>query len=316
MSSKENNNINITSLKNLKFFEGYAVVFLLLDSPLLEELTLKYEITPNEQKKVIEKSCSLKLLKTIYFEYKINNEIISKIECKNNSITEIHTSISNEKKKNHIPLQNIFPNLSDLYIYPYRSLSEPEEKEPIYEIIENPDCEIKNINMQNYESSFKFYCHYEKLESINFNITNRKMNFSKFFPIFSDICNTIFKSLKFFKLVTFKNIINLNNMLNNIDNMPNLIEFSLYYSTSVNINAELLKRFIRKILTMKFIKRININITKDDPKEKDIEPSIKKYEKYSKNKLKKIFPDINFDNFYEINICKFKIGVTDACKIF
>ena len=299
--------IDLKSIKNLKFFEGEPKQFLLLDCPLLEKVKLNKYINLEEQSKVIEKLCSLKLLKKIYLTIEINNEQISQIQCKNNSVTEMYIKNDNIKNDfndcNYILLQNIFPNISDIFFdINYRK---KEDKEIIYGIVENPDCKVKNIYMEiHFSPSFKFYCQsYEKLESVNFNIFSQEINLIKLFPIMSDKNNIIFKSLKSFKLSLFQykmSLNDLNNIFNNIDNMPNLIDFSLN-CTPDKIDIEFLKKFIRKILLMKFIKRINIKIAKDN------------YERYSKKELIKIFPDINFDNFYEINIKKFKIGVLDFC---
>ena len=299
--------IDLKSIKNLKFFEGEPKQFLLLDCPLLEKVKLNKYINLEEQSKVIEKLCSLKLLKKIYLTIEINNEQISQIQCKNNSVTEMYIKNDNIKNDfndcNYILLQNIFPNISDIFFdINYRK---KEDKEIMYGMVENPDCKVKNIYMEiHFSPSFNFYCQsYEKLESVNFNIFSQEINLIKLFPIMSDKNNIIFKSLKSFKLSLFRykmSLNDLNNIFNNIDNMPNLIDFSLN-CTPDKIDIEFLIKFIRKILLMKFIKRINIKIAKDN------------YERYSKKELIKIFPDINFDNFYEINIKKFKIGVLDFC---
>ena len=73
--------------------------------------------------------------------------------------------------------------------------------------------------------------------------------------------------------------------------MPNLIEFSLTFIQEKSKGA-FIKKFLRKVLTMKYIKRIYI----------DIEKESKDY--YKIKELKKIFPDINFNIFYEIKIFK------------
>ena len=95
----------------------------------------------------------------------------------------------------------------------------------------------------------------------------------------------------------------LNIIYNYIDKMPNLNDFLLINDASNNIDLELLKKFLRKLLLMKFIKRIYINL------------DINNNEKYSKKELKKIYTDINFDKFYKINIYKFKIREIDALSL-
>ena len=53
--------INLKSIKNLKIFELKANDFLMLDSPLLEEVKLNDKIFFKKQREIIEKLCSLKL---------------------------------------------------------------------------------------------------------------------------------------------------------------------------------------------------------------------------------------------------------------
>ena len=93
------------------------------------------------------------------------------------------------------------------------------------------------------------------------------------------------------------------NLYNNIEKMPNLTEFYLCYlsaekSGKIIINEELFKKFVEKIARLKSIKKIYFKIREgswgwgtDNI--------------YSKDELKKLFPEIDFNKFHTIKIFKF-----------
>ena len=152
--------------------------------------------------------------------------------------------------------------------------------------------------------NFKIYCQsYESLESVKFIIPKKESYLKNLFPIFNDNCNVIFKCLKSFDFTLDFTDISfelLNNIYKNIENMPNLIEFSFVCSYK-KPDIDFQKKFTRKVLSMKLIKRVTLGISKEY---KGI---------YSKSELKTIFPDINLDNLYEINLRKFD---SNFCTIF
>ena len=82
--------------------------------------------------------------------------------------------------------------------------------------------------------------------------------------------------------------------------MPNLKYFEINGVVKNNIKDIFYKNFIYKILSLKFIKKVKINIHKDDSEEY-----------FSKNELKEIFPDINLNKFFIIKIRKLQ---SDAKK--
>lgn len=120
------------------------------------------------------------------------------------------------------------------------------------------------------------------------------MKLENSFPIFNMKCNILFKSLTIFKFTGFefirKNIIN--NIYNNIDNMPNLINFKFECNINEDINEDFYNKFIIKILSLKFIKKIKISIEKQ----------FEKKEIFTKEELNKLYPNINLDLLYDINI--------------
>ena len=84
----------------------------------------------------------------------------------------------------------------------------------------------------------------------------------------------------------------LNNIYNNINNMPNLQNFFLDIRLIENIDEDFFKNFIRKILHLKSMKGIKINFF-----------SLKTFF-YSLKELIILFPDINFNRFNTVTIRK------------
>ena len=111
---------------------------------------------------------------------------------------------------------------------------------------------------------------YEDLESISLYIYEINLNTN--FPIFSGECLTIFKSLKSFKLFIHypfmqkekesnnnESKINsiINNIITNINKMPNINEFVFKGKIS---NEILYKNLINKLLLLKSINKITLDI--------------------------------------------------------
>ena len=89
------------------------------------------------------------------------------------------------------------------------------------------------------------------------------------------------------------------NFYDNIDKMPNLINFSfsiLYGKESKYITKIFIKSFIYKIISLKSIKNIFIQIGHNRYCDEN--------HTYSKDELKNLFPKIDFNKFHKINICK------------
>ena len=178
-------------------------------------------------------------------------------------------------------------------------------------IKEDPKIKVKlkNIHIKvDKDFSFSLYCpSFEALESIYLKIYSSSDNLKIYFPIFDGKCNIIFKSLKYFYFhkigFSYIHYDTLLNLYNNIDKMPNLVDFSLDFLSNENDLEKfkkIYKNFLKKILFLKDIKRINI-IINDETRA------------YSKSDIKSIFPDININKFYEVNIYKFAF---DLCITF
>ena len=184
---------------------------------------------------------------------------------------------------------------------------------------------INNIVLQNIRNSISIYCgDYEKLKSIFLSISKENILLEVSFPLFNKTNNIIFKSLVFFHFESNeKSIISyqydvddddddeynqhipdfdiLENLNYFLDNMPNLktFYFSFGFFNPMNKKTLFLKA-ANKVLSLKSIKSIYFSIYKIGENS---------FQFYSKNELEVLFPNINFNTFYEINISKIGIFI-------
>ena len=281
------------SFNNLKNFSGDSSYLFLLESKILENVNLnELEVNkPNIEKQIIEKLISMKTLKNINFTInRISFQEIEKINGENESVTNMKVYCRNGNGF-LCDLEKKFPQLVSIIANVSSRNSQGNYK---LEIEENPDCKINNLTIRVNSEYIKLFCQsYEKLESINFNFIG-KIESKDIFPILNDKCQILFKSLKSFILTHYKDIDSqiIYNIYNNIDNMPNLENFSLYIYKE-NIDREFFKRFLKKVLSLESIRNLYIDIKSKD-----------KYENYSREELKELFPDINIYKLYRINIPK------------
>lgn len=332
-----NSILNYSSLTKLEKFYGGWKDFVLLENTSLRELTLKdyykYKLPKNiflfedelekdipseeNEKKIFEKICSIKTLKSIDFGTYDGNSF-SKIKMENKSVTKI---IINLDKNEIVHLQRLFPNLTDLTIK-----NSSINNNNLLEIKESLESKIKKFSLPLYIKGDKnFICSsFKKLEAVEFVLNGpENLQIEKTFPIFNNNCNIIFDNLKVFHFdgnrKTTQLIITI---YNNISNMPYLEEFKMTnreikiprrvrtsketkkettlettiptttLSAKEKIDENLYKDFIRKIIHLKFIKKVEIDISYN-------------FQEYTIEELKILFPDANFNAFFEIKIKKY-----------
>ena len=139
-------------------------------------------------------------------------------------------------------------------------------------------------------------------------------NIENSFPIFNNKC-PILKNLAYFRLKTYLVRYEvLNNIYNNIDYLPNLKYFELYCFTKDSIDIFYIK-FIIKLLSLNIVEiylriKYEKQIVKIEGDAIDYEKWRKKFEsenkEYSKKELKEFYPSINFNNYKNICIRKFR----------
>ena len=293
--------IDFSSLKKVKYYNGDSINFNFLENNTsLEEVSLfDYEHTEEMEEKTLETICSIKSLKNIDFQLeKIYDSDISNIAEINKSVKTMKIELDYNHRSNYLyAIQNKFPNLENIHIITHDQIFGGNAE---LEIKENPECKIKDIkiDLRHYYVVGIFCAPFEKLQSIEINCEERRCDYSNLkdaFPIFNNKCDFIFKSLNSFKFegddFVNKNIVD--NIFNNISNMPNLVNFKLKCKIKEEIGEDSYNNFIIKVLSLKFIRRINISICRD-----------KENKMYSKEEIIKLCPNINLDHLYNINIQK------------
>ena len=317
--------VDYKSLNKLKSFDGPLETFLLLENTLLEKVIIFlgnfYGFI--KEKEMIEKLTTIKTLKIIDLELtKTNYPELRKIKRKNFSVEEMHINLKGSPDIYILTdLINIFPNLSFVQII-YYSSNYFDEDEINIKINENKNsiikkkiikCKVTKIGILIQRGKIELCCQsFETLEKIILRLNALESNEDKptklflKFPIFEENNQRVFKSLKYFLFYYNKELYFsfFNNMFNNIDNMPNLVYFIFKCNSIKNIKKDIFLKFIEKILSLKYIKYIDINIGLNDDKY-DNKGKEDKY--YSIKELKIMFPKINhkkFDNFNTIEIKK------------
>ena len=281
------NIIDFGSLKNLKQYQGYLTGFLLIK----------------------ETSCINQIILESFLRKENIENIISKFQEKIYSVTKLDLKIVHYDGLILDDFLNIFPNLSDLTIQTPDdtdgwSHGKPKAGEKKIIINQNENSKIKNIKIILVGISkikLKINCEsYTKIQSLDIHVDAIDVDFLNIFSK-EDI---IFNSLTTFKFSLICDDISMETLIkllalfyHNIKKMPNLINFSF---TIINnkeekyIKSSLFERFIYRIISLKFIKNIFIKICY-----KRYGPSDKNY---SKEKLKLLFPKIDFNKFHKINI--------------
>ena len=271
----------------------------------MEKLTINNSTYYSEEteKNILEYLLSLKVIKEVNLELSnIRHLEISKLKKINLSLTKIEIDYIHERLCYLENLENLFPNLTDLFL-------NLKEKGNIgasnLEIKENANSKVTNLKIIfNEACNAKVFCQiFTYLTSIDLTI-NRLIKLNNVFPIFAENCKLKFNNLLKFHFSSNLCLIDqkiLDNIYINIDYMPNLKDFYLKSYSKVTIHDmtvdKFYKAFIKKILSLKNIKRIEIFLDKYyAPVE---EPRF-----YSREDIQLLFPNINLNNIFIIKIKK------------
>ena len=298
------------NMKKIRILKARCIEVNHIGDNLLENIEIKSDFLNSEstielERKVLEKLLTIKTLKEISFEITyLNNHEIQKIKGKNTSVNNFEIIWSyNDVDSNCYNLQNLFPNLKYFCVKSYNN----KKNTKILEIKENLDCKINEINIDcNGNKNVKLYCGpYEDLKGIQIYLGNFIFDFQNSFPIFNDKRKIVFKSLINFnlsqitnkdkcRLFKFKfNIIN--NIYNNINNMPNLQSFKLNILSS-DIDNNFYENFIKKLIK-KNLNLISFSIKRNENDSEDL---------YTYDELKLICPELNKRNFKNYKIRKYQ----------
>ena len=295
-----NSIIDFSSSKKMKILKVPVDDFVLIKNfNSIENVTLNSskDISKETEIKMLEKILSIKNLDFISFNlYKININEILKIKGQNSYVTKINIYYNYENEDISLfDLDYKFPNLSDIFlsIHDNHLTGVPIN----LEIKENSNCKINKLTLVGYGKKNVKMCiqSYETLIKFEINRIYEIINLKDSFPIFNDKPSVIFKSLIEFIFINYNrkgityNI--LNNIYNNIDNMPNLKKFTLV-CYSKEIDEFFYNKLIKKILRLN-LDSIWLQIT-NNKNIKDNEIKTKGY--YKLDELKELFPDLNLNN--------------------
>ena len=211
----------------------------------------------NDYKAKIDKNILEKLLssetieKTNLFLDDFFDKDMLDIKIKNKSIKTLGVFI---KKEIHFSLekfQNLFLNLKGFTFVSYKNC-----KRNNLEIKEDINSQINNLNIKIGYKDIKLHCGpFKYLEKINLQFYNKISNIKKCFPIFNNKCDIIFESLTSFSVLFGKaiDIEILENIYNNLNNMPNLKDFSITINNKIIslIDKSFYLKFIKKLLSLK-----------------------------------------------------------------
>ena len=307
----ENNNFKIkyntifdfSSFVNLKILYCDIGDFMCLQKTKLEILKMRVynNISFDNEKLMLEKIISTKTLKEIQFWLvNLSNDDIAQINGTNGSVNKI--SLLNNNNKSDLcvyELQKKFPNLSEISIDTSHNFYQSDQSLLELEIKENKNCKVKKIAIIGKRNKhIQLYCEsYNSLESLHFDFQKGVNNLENVIGIFNKDNKIVFESLKSFRISYgyYFDLKYLENILDNIDFMPNLEDFSINFSNS-SLSEELFLRLITKLLAYDLI---SINV--------DIESSSFEYNKYyySNDELKNIFPNIKKLEDKKIKIKKY-----------
>jgi hypothetical protein len=270
---------------------------------------------------MIKKFIDIKTLKEIKLSlYFINSNDLESIEGENTSvkklIIDLHKNKDDDNDNLLYNLQKKFPNLTEIEIYDYSIINK---------INLEPNCKIERLK---YSRNFDIMNHgITEEEFINKNINKEELkkvlainlfenlkdlelrNITKInIPFFNDICKYNFKSLTKFHLdnsniksaqIDLKVI---NNIIENINTMPNLKCF--IFKCYSSINKKEYYNLVTKILKLK-IKSIEFGINSFT--EYDGFYGVKRVcnDEYSHNYLRVLYENIDFKYFDNLKIYKF-----------
>ena len=227
--------IYFPSLIKLKVFVGQTPDYMRLkDLPSIEEIYLRENNFPSTDEFNMIKEIILNIsLKKVYFEIlNITKKEISKIKGMNPSVEVLAINWRNRNYSIE-PFMSFFPNISELYISDY---------------LYSSNVEIKSkYSLKNSKHSNKPY---GNLKLVKFNVFDTVIEQN--FPLFKTKSPIFFNSLEYFDYYGKIDKYILNNLYNNIENMPNLKSLRLDIRCQ-NIKESFIQKLLIKLKTRKML---------------------------------------------------------------
>ena len=302
--------INFKSLEKLQIFKGEAYDFIHLENTLLEEITLSssQKYSQEIEQKMINKIISMKTLKTVYIPLLHLLDEKQFLKEYNNSVKDVTIKFENNDNNNFVKYNSsYFPEALELALI-----------EKIYSKRENKNVSRIIIGEEDYYSNLLHLRLSSNNSNVILNIPCKKLKTLRYSEYGENKVtfefekkDSIFKSLIEFS-GSFKSPLYLetiNDIFNNKDKVPNLKIFIIGGELRDEINKDLYLQFISKLLELRNLEEIQINIEiikyeivkLDDSFDNDA-MHIYKFRKYLEKELTDLFPNINFQKFKSISI--------------
>ena len=304
--------INLKSLEKLQKFKGEAYDFIHLENSLLEKITLYSEqkYSQDIEQKMINKINSMKTLKTVYIPLLHLYDEKQYLKGYNNSVKDLTINFENNDNNNFVKYNSsYFPETFKLAFFE-RIYSKRENKNVSRIIIGEEDyyySNLQHLSLSSNNSNVILNIPCKKLKTFKYEEKGQYMVTFEF-----EKKDSIFKSLieyyGFFESPLYLETIN--DIFNNKDKVPNLKIFKIEGKLDDEINEDIYLQFIRKLLELRNLEEIEINIEIIKFEDGELDDSllfdmhIYKFRKYLEKELMDLFPNINFQKFKSISISK------------
>ena len=285
-----------------------------LENELLEEISLSSNQNYSQEIEqiMINKIILMKALKEVRMpiEYLFNDNI-QNIKEYNYSV-KILTIYSKNHDKNNFEKFNIFKHFVELLRLTIFGINKINIKKEIIIKIEEEQSysNLEDLYLHLNNFSMNLHIPYEKIKTFTYNEDGKNKVIFKF-----NKNDYTFKSLKIYN-GSFRSPLYLetiNNIFNNKDKVPNLKTFNIKGTLTDRINEDLYSNFIKMLLELKNLEKIEIIIDiieekdleedEDDDSDDDISKG-SKFRNYSEKELKDLFPNLNYQKYKSISISK------------
>jgi hypothetical protein len=303
--------INFKSLEKLQKFKGEAYDFIHLENTLLEEITLSssQKYSQEIEQKMINKIISMKTLKTVYIPLLHLHDEKQFLKGYNNSVKDVTIKLENNDNNNFVKYNSSYFSRT-LELSLFEKIYSKRENKNVSRIIigeeEDYYSNLLHLSLFSNNSNVILNIPCKKLKTLRYSeYGENKVTFE------FEKKNSIFKSLIEFS-GRFKSPLYLetiNDIFNNKDKVPNLKIFIIRGELRDEINEDLYLQFIAKLLELRNLEEIEINIeiikyenVKLDDSVDNGPMHIYKFRKYLEKELTDLFPNINFRKFKSISI--------------
>lgn len=302
--------INFKSLEKIQKFKGEAYDFIHFENTLLEEITLSssQKYSQEIEQKMINKIISMKTLKSVNIPLLHLHDEKQFLKGYNNSVKDLIIEFENNDNNNFVKYNSSYFSEAFELAFFERIYSKKENKNVSRIIIGEEDyySNLLHLRLSSNNSNVILNIPCKKLKTLRYSEYGQNkvtFEFAKKDSIFKSLIEYSgnFKSPLYLETI--------NDIFNNKDKVPNLKIFKIEGGLRDKINEDLYLQFISKLLELKNLEEIKIdieiikyeNVKLDDSFDNDV-MHIYKFRKYLEKELTDLFPNINFQKFKSISI--------------